>query len=337
MKGVIVKNDELIFSFFTIFKGCMFIDSTNYKYHVQALIEENDKLKIAVAFWGAGAEALLESKSKKIKIICNLTSGGTNPEVIKQLLKWAPRVNVRHHDALHAKVFVGHNSAIIGSANMSTNGLNIESDEFDGWQEAGYLTDQSDTVEAAGKWFDKRWRESEEITDAMLKAAEVAWKMRSTTRIRRPDSSSILLNMTPAEAKGRNIFVVFYEENASPEAEKIDAELKNKEPEIFSALSYFEDGKGMKVGHEIISVRIKKDKLVVDGAYKVVLSKRIKKEKTITLQYVEKVSKVDDLRFTGKDALMFNKRLLALSPEKIRELDSWYVPFAEVLDLLQQK
>lgn len=326
-----------MFYFFTIFKGCMFIDSTNYKSHVQALIAENDKLKIAVAFWGAGAEALLESKNRKFKIICNLTSGGTNPEVIKKLLKWAPRVSVRHHDDLHAKVFVGHSSAIIGSANMSTNGLNIESVEFDGWQEAGFLTDQVDAVEAAGKWFDTRWEESDEISKTMLKVADLAWQKRISARVRRPKSSPSLLDMTPAEASGRKIFVAFYDEDSSPAAEKVDAKLRKIEPDVFTELSYFEDGHDMADRDELISVRINDGMLSVDGIYQVVpiTIERTTRGKNIYLQYVREANHIDGLRLTEKDKKMFGKRLLALLPE-IEKLSSWYIPFSNVLEMLKK-
>lgn len=311
----------------------MFIDSTNYKLHVEAIIEESDDLKIAVAFWGKGSEELLNSVSKKFDVICNLTSGGTNPKVVKAIIKLAPRVNIRYHDDLHAKVLIGKKSIIVGSANMSTNGLNIESDEFSGWQEAGYLTDQVDAVEAAAAWFHTRWLESKEITEATLKLADVAWKNRSATRILHPKSSSKLFDLTPCEANGRRIFVVFYDEEPSSAAEKIDAEKRKNEPEVFSELSYFEDGQAMRKGDRVISIRIKNNSLTVDGTYLVVPV--TVKRKNVFLQYVSEVSSIDDFSWTKKEARIFCNRLLSILP-KIRKLNSWYAPYASVLKMLEK-
>jgi phosphatidylserine/phosphatidylglycerophosphate/cardiolipin synthase-like enzyme len=311
----------------------MFIDSTNYKSHVEALIDQSTKLKIAVAYWGRGAEKLLQSESKGFKVICNLMSGGTNPEVIRNLRKFRPRVEVRHHDDLHAKVFIGDHAAIIGSANMSTNGLNIESEEFDGWQEAGYHTDHSGDIGMAEKWFSKRWKEAQAVTPAMLRIADKAWEKRRDNRV---GSSSNFADITPVQAKDLKIFVAFHKEDASPAAKKIAEELERSEPEVFGGLTYFTSCELMKEHQELISVQIQDKSLVVDGAYK-------RKFKSFnrggeSFQYAKKISFVKDrFRFNGNDKKIFQKRLLVLFPTVIMNLDSWYIPLADVLQILQEK
>ena len=54
--------------------------------------EKEDHLDIAVAFWGAGAvEQLgLDGSKKRFRILLDLTSGGSNPKVVQQLLDLRP-------------------------------------------------------------------------------------------------------------------------------------------------------------------------------------------------------------------------------------------------------
>lgn len=321
----------------------MFLDSKNYRSQVESLIAQSESLKIAVAFWGKDAESLLQSTSKKFKVICNLTSGGTNPDVIRKLREWAPRVEVLHHNDLHAKVFIGQNSAIIGSANMSTNGLNIESDEFDGWQEAGYRTTQADDVQATGEWFDKQWAESVPIDDAMIDAAEVAWKNRRATRIRRPGSSSRLLDVKPEAFKDKNIFVMFYKGEVSPRAIEVDAELKKSNPTSFSKWTYVEDADGVENGHELISVCLDDPATFkVDGAYMVKHIESFKNgRRKSSLHYLDKVNKFKSgYTFKKEDATTLQKLLLKLPPEQLEALhaqEHWYIPFNEMLLMLRTK
>lgn len=53
----------------------------------------NRPLRIAVAFWGSGAEQIV-SPERRYQIICNLLSGGTNPDVIRALRAKIGRAHV---------------------------------------------------------------------------------------------------------------------------------------------------------------------------------------------------------------------------------------------------
>lgn len=57
-------------------------------------LPESKPLRIAVAFWGDGAQAVIVP-ARQYQIICNLTRGGTNPTVIRAL-RAMPNVKVRH-------------------------------------------------------------------------------------------------------------------------------------------------------------------------------------------------------------------------------------------------
>ena len=117
----------------------MFISTGTYITELEQLIGENNQLRCAVAFWGKGANNLFIDFAKRggnLQIICNLESGATNPNVINELLDMQ-NVEVRQLNDLHAKVISGENKAIVGSANFSCNGLNLEESEQTGWEEAG--------------------------------------------------------------------------------------------------------------------------------------------------------------------------------------------------------
>ena len=132
------------------------------------------KPRCAVAFWGTGVDDLFgESDFSNTRIVCNLAMGGTNPAIIRILMKG--NADVRQEDFLHAKVYLGGDEAVIASANASANGLGLESSAKQ-WIEAGVLTKQ---VEPVSEWFEKLWQTARKITDADLKNAEAIWKERS--------------------------------------------------------------------------------------------------------------------------------------------------------------
>ena len=140
----------------------------------EVLAEPNGSF--AVAFWGAGAAGKLHQGGQgEFRAICNLASGGTNPFEIRKL----NRKNIRQSDTLHAKVYIGSQNVIVGSANISANGLGFEGIEQARWTEAGTLA--HDTA-AALEWFDKLWNEAREIMESDLKEAEKVWNRRQKAR-----------------------------------------------------------------------------------------------------------------------------------------------------------
>lgn len=135
---------------------------------VRHVLGGND-VKCAVAFWGAGAEKYFEfaDPEKKVQIICNLSMGGTNPRVIRSLLK---NHSITQSDDLHAKVYVSDLGAVIGSANMSINGLGVESLSDSKWEEAAFFTQDAAILSEITSWFVKL--ESREITEVNLDDAQ---------------------------------------------------------------------------------------------------------------------------------------------------------------------
>jgi len=114
------------------------------------------KVRCAVAFWGAGAENSFGLGVESARILCNLRAGGTNPAPLKTLLG-RTGFTIRQCDRLHAKVYIGDDTAIVASANCSTNGMGIEGDPAHGWIEGGVVLDQIDDVV---NWFDELWADT---------------------------------------------------------------------------------------------------------------------------------------------------------------------------------
>ncbi|MCF1504027.1 phospholipase D family protein [Afifella sp. H1R] len=130
----------------------------------------------AVAFWGRGASKMLPARSAgNCRIICNLSSGGTNPYEIEKLAHF----DIRQVDILHAKVYLAKDRAVVGSANVSANGLGFEADEQARWIEAAVLVKN---IAAIKEWFDRLWKNADEIRPEDLEKAKKAWKQRRRSR-----------------------------------------------------------------------------------------------------------------------------------------------------------
>ncbi|ASP49453.1 phospholipase D family protein [Cognaticolwellia beringensis] len=131
---------------------------------------------IAVAFWGEGAVDFLSTCSR-VKIVCNLLSGGTNPEVI-QKLRSKPNIEIRHSSLLHSKVTITENGAIVGSANYSANGLSL--DDGKSWVESAvYILPNSDEYPAISSWFWELWLSCDEVSNQEIAKAKEIWNLKS--------------------------------------------------------------------------------------------------------------------------------------------------------------
>lgn len=171
---------------------------------IKNLLNDKNDLKCAVAFWGDEALHFLENTNRKVKIICNLESGATNPYVISKLID-NPNIDIKTHQRLHAKVYWSPTLAIIGSTNVSANGLGLEGRELSGWIEASILIDEDILIKKIEDWFDLLYLDSFLIDDSALARAKNSWKDRRKIRPVQlvegddkiePKSASILLNLT---------------------------------------------------------------------------------------------------------------------------------------------
>lgn len=201
----------------------MFVASKDYESALRSVLAEPGEFCVAVAFWGRGAdEFLLSEHPRQMKLICNLQSGATNPDTIVALLK-NKGVTVKQHDRLHAKVIIGPSSALVGSANLSSNGLNLEGEEITGWEEAGILTQDITQMAAVKNWFAAIWDASRSISKKDLEYARTRWGQRRATRITSPQvkkagSCFSIQDIDRADLRDREVYLVIYRDSLSDEA-----------------------------------------------------------------------------------------------------------------------
>ena len=199
----------------------MFVTSTEYEEVVTSIAKEEGELLVAVAFWGRGAESIVYPRpSGPVKMICNLKSGATNPATIEELHN-KKDIILKQHDRLHAKVVVGSKTAVVGSANFSSNGLNLEGEESEGWEEAGLVTKSLAQIDSIRNWFQIIWDNARKIDARDIEEAKTKWKERRASRILMGSNSSCdftLDSLTRAELLDRRIFVVIYRAGLSEEA-----------------------------------------------------------------------------------------------------------------------
>ncbi|NVZ84722.1 hypothetical protein HX836_23200 [Pseudomonas yamanorum] len=206
----------------------MFVAPADYKDQLKSLIAEEQNLDFAVAFWGDGAENLIPlNAARSVRIICNLRTGGTNPAVVRYFLSKIKDGNsslqIKHSSHLHAKVVVGQNQALIGSANMSTNGLGLEDGGLARWMEAGIHTRDSQEVASAHEWFNSLWESDDvsTIADEDLLAAQIAWDRKQNARPPLdgdPRAPFTMGRFSVDELKGRPAYVTIYRKWLSKEA-----------------------------------------------------------------------------------------------------------------------
>lgn len=198
-------------------------------------------------------------------------SGGTNPDPIRTLTNTS-NVEIRMLSTLHAKVILGDNEAIVGSANLSTNGLNNESDEDLGWEEAGIKTNVAAECALIDSWFLAQWEKAKPVTEIDLELAQTQWNARRSTRPMISDNEGLLGMPIPA-LKDRPIYLVFYMENASSEAKATFAAIVETQVKITGQrkakqLTFFEDAGHFPLNASIISIyRGKRGALRVEGPY----------------------------------------------------------------------
>lgn len=141
------------------------------------LTRDGGSLYVAVAFWGKGAiKKLGLSPASRGRVICNLESPACNPHEIKALVELG-HIKVRSHPRLHAKLYAGKGFVIVGSSNVSTNGLNEDGRAAAGWIEANLLTNDKSTTEVCAAMFADIWdRATRRVTVKMADEAIRIWR-----------------------------------------------------------------------------------------------------------------------------------------------------------------
>lgn len=216
---VLKKNDEILSEIKRLFKSA-------------------SKIKCAVAFWGKGASNLFPaSKAKSIEIVCNLMSGGTNPDEIETIMDDIKKNGeVRMDNSLHAKVFWTNKGMVIGSANASANGLSLEGAEIEGWKEMSVLIEDQYLIKKVEKWFDKVFMESKEIKKKDISDAKKIWKKQSGGRINSGKELSFIEAIKSGVYSNRKIYITIVGNLNKSQIKKgniLKKVLKEKDPELF--------------------------------------------------------------------------------------------------------
>lgn len=184
---------------------------------VRKLAKNSKNLDIAVAFWGANAvhETRL-SECRNIRVLCDLYSGACDPSEIRQLA--IVGAEVRACDGMHAKVWLGTDECILGSANASAAGLgyNNYSPMND---EACLYTKNPVLVQDVQKWFDCLWARSRTITEEDIRSVQLLYEKNRTQR--RLSETTLLEALGSDSKRFKNIKVFAYTPlDYSPEADE---------------------------------------------------------------------------------------------------------------------
>lgn len=188
---------------------------------------------LAVAFWGAGAaEALGLDRNvagREVHIICNLAMGGTNPIEIEKLQALSG-VRVSQCDNLHAKIYMFADAAMVGSSNVSANGLSFEGPMAVSWREANLVTYDQETRDKLATFIDDL--ETRSITKLDLDRARAAWQARESVARETMQKVSIVefLDREPEAFEGAQLYLTLTSGDRSDEADEAVDKMREDYP-----------------------------------------------------------------------------------------------------------
>ena len=177
-------------------------------------------IRVAAPFWGEGAIGKLGlAAGDSMRILCNLQSGGCNPYEIERLLQLG--ATVKSHRRLHAKIYDLNNTVIIGSSNVSSNGLIEENRPDQGLIEANVLTDDPAIVRRAKLLLNTVWKQPQAVTvklgSSFLEQAKVAWDNRPKSSFS-TGARTLLAACREDPARFNKVYLAVYAEDISPQA-----------------------------------------------------------------------------------------------------------------------
>lgn len=250
----------------------MFVSGNGYLQAVQDVLRSANRqvVYMAVAFWGKGADRLFDNLPKgiKIRVICNLTTGGTNPQTIRTLLEMGPWISIRQLNDLHAKVICGDKTVVIGSANCSSNGLALQGQQCTGWREAGVVTDSEEVLADVRPWLENLWHSAQGICDEDLELAQDNWGRRRALTNREDADRSIFDRRHGKDYwEGKRVYLAIYCQDASNQAELEYDKIKRREDRKATAgavaksvLSFYENWNALPIDATLIDVWYRKRK-----------------------------------------------------------------------------
>lgn len=314
----------------------MFVSGLIYSETLKDLIKSSSTVEIAVAFLGEGAENLIPG-GVKARIICNLESGATNPSVVRKLQAQAG-VEIRTLSNLHAKVLIGDQSILVGSANLSANGLGLEGKETAFWEEAGLLISDPTERQRAHEWFCSLWAQANEV-DAVIDAAIVSWRKRRRTRM--GSSSRGLCNhllQDPHFAKDRPLYLIAYREAKSALALDAQDQWVQESGMPESIIDSYEDWEDLPEDSYLIDFmwpingKVKAFGIYTTGPSKIIKTFRHEHGVEGKIQIVFKQDQYDGMKVVKRELEAFREKIeSALKKELKRKKDRFVVPLYDFL------
>ncbi len=130
--------------------------------------------KLAVAYIGRDYDRFIQPEWN-YKIILSPTRG-SNPNAIRELVNTIEWERIHFIRELHAKIYLGQNNAVVGSANLSQNGLDVGS-----LWEAGVYIDEPEEISHIAHTFEMMLEKAHsdfptpDLKEAALSALEEVW------------------------------------------------------------------------------------------------------------------------------------------------------------------
>ena len=272
-----------------------YLHNDNYYEEVNKLFENNDELDIAVAFLGYGSKLLFDVNkniNKKIRVICNFESGACNPNLVEQLIRYK-NITIKSYAHLHAKTLIQNSSVIIGSANLSANGLSLEGAELTAWAEVGILLNDDKVISESKSWFEDLWNKSSLITVNEIQKQKVNWRKRRKSRpfIEPENSKNSLIEtaLSGEQLTDREIYFAIYYDFASVEAETTFQEIKFNE-KTHDLIDFYEDWLTLPDNANLISIHVgPRGGIEIDGLFET-------PENPITQQFINANQKTSSIK-----------------------------------------
>ncbi|RCK07586.1 hypothetical protein TH5_00445 [Thalassospira xianhensis MCCC 1A02616] len=228
------------------------------------LVSSDGHAYYAVAFWGRNSlfSLGLEGDNRGRRVICNLAMGGTNPDVIRELMESGAQV--RHNDRLHSKVYGNSRVVVLGSSNASQSGLGLNN--LGGWHEANVILNEAQALLDIQRWFEHLWNniETRDVDEAALKKARLDWTYNEKHKgpPRRPTRKKEFFEIIrdrPEHFYDQNIHVAIYRERGTELTDKRLSEVQEEVSKLSGPsdkvreLGYFHEWPGLPKGADIIS------------------------------------------------------------------------------------
>lgn len=283
-----------------------FLEENDILRAIREMTDGGHPMRIAVAYWGkealrhTGLEQRAKENPDSLKVICDLRSGACNPKAIKELIE--ANVATKTLNDMHAKVWLCGSKLIVGSANVSANGLGFDNaDLLRGNYEAAVYSDSEACAERVLAWFDELWKKGDEITCDQIIWAEEQWEARSKIngprRIKRESLMQALKSKRNHKRLSEVHILVWREsgEEASEEAQRIFED----ETQHYFSLQDWTNNRDFYNCHNT-KWQFKKDRIFLD------FRAPAGKEKTLTFKGIHRIISPDNkyLKVTGNENIV---------------------------------